>query len=57
MSIELNNQHGEIEDFAKMLEETPEGSADIIGKVIKGSVISMDKESALIDVGICDAGS
>ena len=56
MSIELNNQHGEIEDFAKMLEETPEGSADIIGKVIKGSVISMDKESALIDVGLKSEG-
>ena len=56
MSIELNNQHGGIEDFAKMLEETPEGSADIIGKVIKGSVISMDKESALIDVGLKSEG-
>ncbi len=56
MSMETNNQESEFEDFAKMLEETPEGSADIIGKVIKGSVISVDKESVLIDVGLKSEG-
>ena len=56
MSNELNNPEGEFEDFAKMLEETPEGSADIIGKVVKGSVISIDKESVLIDVGLKSEG-
>ena len=56
MLNELNNPEGEFEDFAKMLDETPEGSADIIGKVIKGSVISVDKESALIDVGLKSEG-
>lgn len=56
MSIELNNPQSEIEDFAKLLEDTPEGSADIIGKVIKGSVIGINKDSALIDVGLKSEG-
>jgi small subunit ribosomal protein S1 len=56
MSNVSKNQQNEIEDFAKLLEETPEGSADIIGKVIKGSVIDIDKDSALIDVGLKSEG-
>ncbi len=40
------------ESFADLLEETLGGQGDIVGTVVRGTVISMDSESALIDVGL-----
>lgn len=42
--------------FAQLLEEAPEGKTDLVGKVIKGVVISVDRECALVDVGLKSEG-
>lgn len=56
MTINLATPNQEIESFAALLDETPEGSVDIVGKVIKGSVISISNDYAIIDVGLKSEG-
>jgi small subunit ribosomal protein S1 len=40
------------EDFAAMLEESLGGSAQIEGSVVKGTVVAIEKDMAIIDVGL-----
>ncbi len=44
------------ENFAALLEESFAGSEELIGKVIKGTVVSFDKDSAIVDVGLKSEG-
>lgn len=42
--------------FAELLEETPEGSIAIVGRVVKGSIVDMDEDYAIVDVGLKSEG-
>lgn len=51
----LNTQHTETESFAKLLEESM-GSTNIVGTVVKGTIISADDNFVLVDVGLKSEG-
>src|SRR5690606_37581145 len=42
--------------FAELLEETPEGSIAIVGRVVKGSIVNVDDDHVIIDVGLKSEG-
>ncbi len=42
--------------FAELLEETPEGSIAIVGRVVKGSIVDVDDDHVIIDVGLKSEG-
>ena len=44
------------ESFAALLEESLGGQANFTGRVVKGLVVGMDRESVLIDVGLKSEG-
>ena len=44
------------ENFAAMLEESLQGQASFEGTVVKGRVISIENDMALIDVGLKSEG-
>ncbi len=56
MTTNLTTPNDQIESFAALLNETPEGSVDIVGKVIKGSVLAISNDYAIIDVGLKSEG-
>lgn len=51
----LNTQQTEVESFAKLLEESM-GSTNIVGTVVKGTIISVDDNFVLVDVGLKSEG-
>ena len=44
------------EDFAALLEESLQGQASFEGTVVKGTIVSIDNDMALIDVGLKSEG-
>ncbi len=45
-----------MENFAALLESTPAGSMDLVGSVVKGFVVALDGDSAIVDVGLKSEG-
>ena len=42
----------ESKDFADLLNETLGKNDNIVGSVVKGTIIALDKEAATVDVGL-----
>ena len=53
--VTTHTQHTENESFAKLLEESM-GTTNIVGKVVKGTIISLDDNFVLVDVGLKSEG-
>ncbi len=56
MASATENEALVIEDFAALLEESFQGSASFEGSVVKGIVVSVENDFAMIDVGLKSEG-
>ncbi len=56
MASAVTNEAFEMEDFAALLEESFQGSASFEGSVVKGTVVSIENDFVMIDVGLKSEG-
>ena len=57
MAVELNNnQNITNEDFSKLIDKTFKNNAKYEKQIVKGKVVSIDKDNILIDVGLKSEG-
>jgi small subunit ribosomal protein S1 len=56
MKQTIEKKQDQVESFESLLNETPFASVDLVGKVVKGVVVDIIGDSAIVDVGLKSEG-